>query len=319
MRHLAVIELRETGRALLGGLQRPTHITLLALGFPLWDMLCLAAPVALAMALAEPPRGNFWHGWFLELPVWVSPTFSLLAVSRIYVTLWSRARFRDVLMLLGLLQGGILLSLGIALLIDPGHAGQSLFRALVIAALSQPLMIGIRVLYRAVEEALVYLRVQNEPALPEKRVLLYGAGGRCQLFIKERSFNDSRSFDGRLIAGLIDDDRAIHSQWIYGYQVLGGIKDLPRIVEKTGATALIITAALTEEAKTAARAAAKKLGIRLTEWNFAERELVARNASVAEAATQKVETAKLKAEIPATEHGTQTEAPAEATPAQAHR
>ena len=38
-----------------------------------------------------------------------------------------------------------------------------------------------------------------------------------------------------MIAGLIDDDEAIQAQWIYGYQVLGGIKDLPAIVEKTGA------------------------------------------------------------------------------------
>ncbi len=65
MRHLAVIELRDTGRALLNGLQRPTHATLKALGYPLWDMSCLSGAVAVAMKLSDHPGGNFWHAWFL--------------------------------------------------------------------------------------------------------------------------------------------------------------------------------------------------------------------------------------------------------------
>ena len=74
MRHLAVIELRDTGRALLNGLRRPTHATFKALSYPVWDMICLSGSVALAMAIFEPPRDNFWHSWFLDLPVWVTPS-----------------------------------------------------------------------------------------------------------------------------------------------------------------------------------------------------------------------------------------------------
>src|SRR5579884_763743 len=120
-RHLAVIELRDTGTVLLAGLRRPTYATARALGLPVWDMLCLAGAAALTMVLLEWPQPHFWQAWFLDLPVWVTPTFSLLALSRLYLTVWTRAGTRDVLALIGILLIGLFLSLGILLLIYPGH------------------------------------------------------------------------------------------------------------------------------------------------------------------------------------------------------
>jgi hypothetical protein len=87
------------------------------------------------MRLFESPSTGFWHSWFLDLPVWVTPTFSLLAISRTYLTVWTRARVLDVVMLLLTLQAGLVVSLGIALLIDPSNVTNSLLRVLVIGAL----------------------------------------------------------------------------------------------------------------------------------------------------------------------------------------
>lgn len=279
MRHLAIIELRDTGRALLGGLRRPTHATAKALLYPVWDMACLAGAVALVMGLGEPARPDFWHSWFLDLPVWVSPTFSLLAMSRIYVTVWTRARMRDVLYLSLLLVSGLLLSLGIALLIDPANTAQSLLRAAVIGMVAHPAIVGLRIVYRAIEDVVVYLRAKSDTE-SENRIVLYGAGGRCQLFLKERSYINSQSYDGRLIVGLIDDETTLHSQWVYGYQVLGGMKDLPRLIERHRISAVVITAALTPAARTAACQMAEEHGVLLTEWHFGERKLAGRGEAV---------------------------------------
>ena len=162
LRHMAVIELRETGRVLLTGLRRPTHSLAKALAYPLWDALCLAGALAIAMRVFEPAPVGFWHSWFLDLPIWVTPTFCLLAVSRTYVTVWTRARILDVLMLLFTLQAGLLLSLGIALLIDPYNASKWYLRALVIVALGHGAMILARVFYRCVEEIVLYLRSTSD-------------------------------------------------------------------------------------------------------------------------------------------------------------
>jgi len=156
MRQLAVIELRDTGRAILSGLRRPTHATFKALLYPVWDMVSLSMAVAVAMWIFEPTKVNFWHRWFMDLPVWVTPTFSLLAMSRTYVTVWTRARVLDVLMLLSTLQVGLLLSLGIALLIDPSSASRWFLRVLIIGALSHPAIVCVRVIYRCVEELVIH-------------------------------------------------------------------------------------------------------------------------------------------------------------------
>jgi UDP-N-acetylmuramyl pentapeptide phosphotransferase/UDP-N-acetylglucosamine-1-phosphate transferase len=284
MRHLAVIELRDTGRALLMGLRRPTHSAFKSLAYEVWDMACLAGALAVAMWAFEQTRADFLHSWFLDLPVWVTPTFSLLALSRVYLTVWTRTRMRDVLMLILLLQGGLLLSLGIALLIDPGNASQWLLRALVMGGLSHPAIVVVRVFYRFVEEIVVWLKVQSEPNGQVQRVVLYGAGGRCQLFMKERGFNNSRSFDKRVIVGLIDDEPSLQSRWAYGCLVLGGLKDLPRLIPLHRITGIIITAAISPELRAALQELAWTHGVALSEWGFRERDLVRPPAEPASAA-----------------------------------
>jgi FlaA1/EpsC-like NDP-sugar epimerase len=273
LRHMAVIELRETGRVLLTGLRRPTHSLLKALAYPVWDSLCLAGALALAMRLFEHEQVGFWRSWFLDLPIWVTPTFCLLAVSRTYVTVWTRARILDVLMLLFTLQAGLLLSLGIALLIDPLDGSKWLLRALVIAALGHGAMILARVFYRCVEEGVLSFRSTGDVGSSRERVVLYGAGGRCQLFLKERDFHNSSSFDQRVIIGLIDDEPALQFKWVYGHVVLGGVRDLPQLIPRHGITGLIITTALRPESLQAAQTLAAQLGLSLTEWRFESRTL----------------------------------------------
>jgi UDP-GlcNAc:undecaprenyl-phosphate GlcNAc-1-phosphate transferase len=273
LRHMAVIELRETGQGLLTGLRRPTHSLLKALAYPVWDMLCLAGALAIAMWVFEPAQLGFWHAWFLDLPIWITPTFCLLAVSRTYVTVWTRARILDVLMLLFTLQAGLLLSLGIALLIDPYNTSKWCLRALVIAALGNGAMILARVFYRCVEEIVLYLRSKNEANAGLERVVLYGAGGRCQLFLKERGFNNSSSFDSRVIIGLIDDEPALHFKWVYGHMVLGGARDLPQLIPHHRITGIIITTALRPESLAAVQELASQHGLSLSEWRFETRRL----------------------------------------------
>ena len=273
LRHMAVIELRETGRVLLTGLRRPTHSLLKALAYPFWDAFCLAGALAIAMRVFEPVQVGFWRSWFLDLPIWVTPTFCLLAMSRTYVTVWTRARILDVLMLLFTLQAGLLLSLGIALLIDPSSIPKWILRALVIAALGHGAMILARVFYRCVEEIVLYLRSTSDMKAGLERVVLYGAGGRCQLFLKERGFNNSSSFDRRVIVGLIDDEPALHSKWVYGHMVLGMGRDLPQLIPRHRITGVIITTTLRPDSLMAVQDLASQHGLSLSEWRFEMRRL----------------------------------------------
>lgn len=271
MRQLAVIELRDTGRALLTGLRRPSHANFKAMSYPVWDMVWLSLALALAMRILEAPRANFWHEWFLDAPVWVTPTFSLLALSRAYVTVWTRARVLDVLMLLGTLIVGMGLSLCLAMLIDPANSHRWLLRAALAGGISHPAILAFRVVYRSVEELVIYFRNKSEAGAEGQRIVLYGAGGRCQLLLKERGFTNSSSYDGRRIVGLIDDEPSLHAQYVYGYLVFGGLGALPNLIKQQRLSGVVITASLKPETLAALENLARENGVCLSEWHFEER------------------------------------------------
>jgi UDP-GlcNAc:undecaprenyl-phosphate GlcNAc-1-phosphate transferase len=274
LRQLAVIELRETGTALLMGLRRPTHSTFKALIYPFWDMVWLAGSLAWIMWYIEVQRSDFWHTWFIDLPVWVTPTFSLLAFSRTYVTYWPRARLRDAIMVLFWLQTGILFSLGLALVIDPQSSSTWVLRAILVAAISHPVIMASRLIYRCVEELVFWLKRHGAAGDESERVLLYGAGARAQLFLKDNAIKNSKKPDGRRILGFLDDEPVLHFQWVYGFLVLGGLKDLPRLIERHKVSGVIIVSELQPENRLKIQEMAARHSIKLTEWQPEEHEAV---------------------------------------------
>ncbi len=273
LRHVAVIELRDTGRVVLAGFKRPTRRALLGLVYPLWDVAWIGGALAVALRIVPATGGYTWEKWLLSLPVWVAPTFSLLAVFRLYHVVWSRAQTADALRLVATLWLGLVVSVTIAVLIEPTSLTPTLLQAVVMAALSHPALLGARLIYRCAEDLVPWLRGRASASANGERVVLYGAGGRCQLFLKERHFPDSRSFDSRVIVGLIDDAPSLNGRLVYGFKVLGGRADLPRLIHEQRLDGVVITASLTPESLLAVQELARRSGVHLTEWCFEEREL----------------------------------------------
>lgn len=202
MRHLAVIELRDTGAALMRGLRRPTPITFKALAYPAWDMFAMAVAVAVAKWLSDAYTPTFWYDWFVSLPVWLTPTFALLAFSRTYIIIWSRARMRDVIVLMLTLLSGMFLSLGLALLIYPENQIQrDLLVTVSVFALGHPAILALRVFYRVIEELVAWSRSKEASKADGQRILVYGSGARCWLWLRELSFSTSEKTLGRTICG----------------------------------------------------------------------------------------------------------------------
>jgi len=110
---------------------------------------------------------------------------------------------------------GILLSLGLALVIDPETGKVDCPRGADRRHQSS-VIIASRLIYRCIEEAVLWLRRQDENPNQLERVLLYGAGTRAQLFLKDRALKISKKMDKRHLVGFIDDEKALHFQWFMG-------------------------------------------------------------------------------------------------------
>jgi FlaA1/EpsC-like NDP-sugar epimerase len=82
-----------------------------------------------------------------------------------------------------------------------------------------------------------------------ERVLLYGAGVRAQLFLKDRAMKISKNLDGRVVVGFVDDESSLHFQWVYGLLVLGGLKELPSLIERQKISRIIIVSELQPESR----------------------------------------------------------------------
>jgi FlaA1/EpsC-like NDP-sugar epimerase len=111
----------------------------------------------------------------------------------------------------------------------------------------------------------LWLKRQGEAGDVE-RVLLYGAGIRAQLFLKDRAMKISKNLDGRVVAGFIDDESSMHFQWVYGLLVLGGLKELPLLIERQKINRIIIVSELRPESRAAVEEIVTRSSVQLSEW-----------------------------------------------------
>lgn len=80
----------------------------------------------------------------------------------------------------------------------------------------------------------------------------------------------SKHFDGRNILGYIDDEKTLHYQWVYGFMVLGGLAELPQLIERKKVQRILIVSDLLPESRAAVERIAVQYGVKLSEWRTGE-------------------------------------------------
>ena len=83
----------------------------------------------------------------------------------------------------------------------------------------------------------------------------------------------SKKPDGRLILGFIDNEKGLHFQWVYGFLVLGGSQELPRLIERHKVRRVIIVSELLPQNRAAIQEIATGSGIKLSEWRPQEQDV----------------------------------------------
>jgi len=116
--------------------------------------------------------------------------------------------------------------------------------------------------------------ISSRSVCDSERVLLYGAGIRGQLFLKDRAMKTTKVSDNRTIMGFVDDEKALHFQWVYGFLVLGGLNELTHLIEQHKIKRIIIVSELLPESRAAVQGITVKNGIQLSEWYPEEHQVI---------------------------------------------
>ena len=295
VRHLASVELWDSGAAIVDGLRKPPSKVLSVLMYPPLDVILLGVALAAAIFFASPslPLGQFRRFWFDRIPLWVGIPFLSLFFSKAYTRVWSRARVSEFVMLGIWLVAGVLVAAGVSvvsgdfeapvrmIVVDTGTfgdmtivMGQPVPRALALhvliyAALSLALLVGLRALPRAVQDAMVWADWRRPGADRSPAVAIYGAGRGCSLFLIEQSLAGGRGHGGFRIAALYDDDTNLHGRLVHGYKVAGGADLLLAAVRRGDVSRVVLTIEPPPPVQAALCDAARAAGVTLSRWRAA--------------------------------------------------
>jgi UDP-N-acetylmuramyl pentapeptide phosphotransferase/UDP-N-acetylglucosamine-1-phosphate transferase len=282
VRHVAHVELWDSGAAILEGFRKPVSGVLAVLMYPLVDFFLLVFSLALSVGVCRFSFGvhtadETLAAWFYSIPVWCGIPFIVLFAARTYSRVWSKARISEYLILGFSIVGGALLSWSTAMLLH--GSSEHLFPAesLMYCSLAIAMLAGVRSLPRLVTDLMLLAGRSPSGAEQDRRSLIvYGVGERGLLYLRNRDqLVMERHGRGPRIIGLIDDDRNLRRRLVFGYRVLGGMRDLARIVDAGQVEEIILTAPLPPKRLNRLIKLARRSRVAVTEWRPASRSLVA--------------------------------------------
>ncbi len=277
VKHLARVELWDSAQAILTGLRRPSSKVLAVILYPVSDMLILGLGCWAAVYLTQPAAGPaaFKRAWLADMAWWGSVSFLALVAAGAYRKVWSRARASDICGISAALFLSLVFSLGLA-----GLRGLTIGRPLVLqvvlyGGLVIPAVAGSRLVFRTIQDlvAVSSTHPMVARARPLRNVLIYGAGVRCTLFLRHRSYAAPRLHDDRRVVGLLDDDPNLHGRRVYGFPVLGGLAQAPGLLARRAIREIVLTADLAPDRRARLLDLAAAHGVRLVEWRMEERVL----------------------------------------------
>ncbi len=271
VKHLARIELWESGALIASGLRRPPRRAFAVLLYPPLDILLLGGVLMYVLSLIGPDRtaGHPDGRWLDEVAIWVGGPLLTLWASRAYARVWSHARVSEFAITALAILAGILLAGGLLSTLGKLGAREMALTMTTYAGAAIPALMGLRALPRLVHDALWWAH-QNRPTRGQQRpkMLLVGAGYGCTLFLRQRSLSDIRNIDHHpYVIGLVDDDRNLRGRRVHGYRVLGGTAELDELVRQHGVSELVITTEIWPCSLARVLNVARACQLRVWRWN----------------------------------------------------
>ncbi len=243
IRQLAVVELLDSAMLIKRGLSRPRKSLLVNMVHPFIDLFMITVSYTLSLVLLI--------GYFQDLTLYlyaIVPIFLVLLSSRMYRIYWLRAGLNNYWhLVLAIFLGSLLSCCIITLTYYKTFAGNfgisgNVFLALCLlfTVLNVILIASERFLLHYVEA--FWLRkvyYQHNDREDVERILIYGGGLNCRLYINYLFCSHSKERPA-VVVGLLDDDPALHGLRVYGFKVYGGLENLENLHSKKKFNKVII-------------------------------------------------------------------------------
>lgn len=267
VRHLAHVELWDSGMAVLKGLRRPPSKAVAVMVYPPADLVIMGAALLPAVYLPHIYPHDFKQLWLDHAVVWISIPFIFIAFSGAYRRVWSKARLSEYVLLIAALTGGVVVATAASVVSTPHLTRLALIEALLFWLFSLVGLVGLRLFPRLVQDVLpIIIRHQTIEGVERVACLVYGAGYSCTLFLKAKASEAANQTSHRMVVALLDDDTNLHGRTVYGHRVLGGIARLEEAILKYDVQEIVITAFLDEGILRQLESCAATHHVRIFRW-----------------------------------------------------
>ena len=278
VRHLAGIELRESGQAVLQGLARPVRRNRTLLFYLAGDILILNAVLLAGHALLDLQDGALdvplKTAWLHAAPVDLFIPFVVLLLFRSYSRVWYLARVSEYASTGLAVALGYAIACGLHLLLARSRSEilSLVLYYLLLAGLAAPAVVLTRAALRVVQDLMQWrMRGPGPDGVAPVRALVCGAGYRTTLFLRQMTFRAGDRAPVE-IAGLVSEDEAIVGHDVHGIRVVGTCRELPALVALHRIGALYLVEPVTGAGLESVFRSLKAAGVRMVRWDIVESE-----------------------------------------------
>lgn len=280
-RHLAWIELRDTGEAVLKGLSRPVRRNLTLIMYICSDLLILNVAWLLATLLLHLPGNGLMidlkRMWLHSAPFDIALPFLVLLAFHAYARAWSMAGLLDYVALgtAGILGGALAASVGLILMPAQGNPWEVFMHKILLFGMAVPCLTGIRAFPRVVgglmRRPFRKIVTRSEDST---RVLLVGRGPEISNYFHHQMLNPQTTVLTERIVGLLVEDAALCGHLVNGAPVLGSFKDLARIVSERKIDAVHWIGMFNKAEQDKMLSVLRGANVRLVHWQMIQTDLL---------------------------------------------
>ena len=279
VRHLAGIEMHESGRVVLQGLARPVRRNQTLLFYIAGDVLILNLVLLAGRALLDMQDGvldaSLKTAWLRAAPMDLLVPFVVLLLFRSYSRVWYLARVSEYAATGLAVTLGYAIAGGLQLLVARGRGEMLslLLYYLLLAGLAAPAVVMTRAALRVVQDLMQWrTRGLRPDGVVPARALVCGAGYRTTLFLRQIAYPAA----GRTpidVVGLVSADAAITGHFVHGIPVVGTCRDLPALIARHRIDRLYLVEAVDDVELERVRRLLAGLPVRVIRWDIVETDV----------------------------------------------